>query len=99
MAKWVEQKCHKESFWHTVVTSPQWKAWEKEVSQRLHIQNKILDEEKPGVLPDYCGIWDVAECTECGYISQRHFQDFIRWTEISAISKHIDNQKVIKENI
>ena len=60
------------SFWATVVQSPQWQAWAKEVSRRLHKQ--IGKTAKKGV-------WDVDECQECGWISHDHFQDFLSFVE------------------
>jgi len=60
------------SFWKTVVESPQWAVWEKEVSKRMSKHNK----KKSKI---YTGVWDVDECRECGWISQKHFQDFIKF--------------------
>ena len=60
------------TFWKTVVESPQWLAWENEVARRFH----VMVTENVDVL----GVFDVDECRECGYISPKHFQDFLRFT-------------------
>ena len=65
--------CPHSSFWKTVVTSPQWKAWCKEVSRRMH-EHTVKGHEK------YTGCWDVDECACCGWISQEHFQDFMKFS-------------------
>lgn len=54
------------TFWETVITSPQWIKWEKEVSKRMN--KKTHD-----------GVWDVDESRETNVISQEHFQDFIKF--------------------
>lgn len=48
-----------DSFWKTVVESPQWLAWVKE------------NQREPK--------FDIDECQECGWISQKHFQAFIKF--------------------
>ena len=64
-----------DSFWKTVVQSPQWEAWCKEVSRRFQEQKD---------LPIVSGVYDVDECAECGWISKEHFQDFIKFIEDSV---------------
>ena len=59
-------------FWKTVVTSPQWVAWEKEVHQRFH---KGVESGAERIV----GAWDVDESRECNVISPEHFQDFVKW--------------------
>lgn len=54
------------SFWATVIESPQWDLWEKEVYRRFHTESKE-------------GVWDVDECRECNWISPEHFQDFLKF--------------------
>ena len=61
------------SFWKTVVTSPEWQAWEKENSRRMH-------EEPIG------NCFDVDECRECGWMSVEHFKEFIAFTNQKALS-------------
>lgn len=46
------------SFWKTIIESPQWKKWEKIANKKGY---------------DYC------ECSECGWMSQKHFQEFIKF--------------------
>ena len=55
-----------DSFWKTVVTSPQWKLWEKEMHKRL------CSDGRPEC-------FDVDESRECGWISQKHFQAFLNF--------------------
>ena len=55
------------SFWKTVIESPQWKQWQREQHRRLD-EGKIKD-----------GVYDMSEVEECGWISQKHFQDFINF--------------------
>ena len=55
------------SFWKTIVESPQWKKWEKENSRRMHL-NPI----------GKC--FDADECRECGWISAGHFQEFMKFS-------------------
>jgi hypothetical protein len=54
------------SFWETVTKSPQWKLWQEEQRKRFATEIKY-------------GVWDIDECQECGWISQEHFQDFIKF--------------------
>jgi len=50
-----------DSFWKTVIESPQWKAWQKEQSRNM--------------------TYDMPEVEELGYISQGHFQDFMKFVK------------------
>ena len=47
-----------DSFWKTIIESPQWEAWSK---------------------IGYKQGFDVEECRECGWLSQGHFQSFIKF--------------------
>ena len=69
-----------DSFWKTVITSPQWGLWEEEVSRRLKQHN--VNESKV-----YTGVWDVDECRECGWISPEHFQDFLVFLKRETLEK------------
>ena len=61
-----------ESFWRTVVTSPEWIAWEKEVARRLRrLANGATRKTGP--------VFDVDECQECGWISPEHFHAFLQF--------------------
>ena len=63
-----------ESFCQTIVSSPEWAAWEKEVARRMAEHSKKESEF-------YTGCWDVDESRELGLISKGHwaaFVDFIR---------------------
>jgi hypothetical protein len=62
------------SFWATVIESPQWKEWEKEVAHRMKVGKR---DERGNWLGE--GIWDIDECRELGEISPEHFQDFLAW--------------------
>lgn len=64
-----------QSFWETVTKSPQWKAWELEVYRRFR------EFSRDGEFLEQ--VYDVDECRECGWISDEHFQEFMKFT-ISA---------------
>jgi hypothetical protein len=51
------------SFWKTVIESPEWKAWERELARRFKAD-----------LPD---VWDIDESQECGWLSAGHFASFL----------------------
>lgn len=56
------------SFWKTIVESPEWRAWEKEVSRRLHTDTPT-------------DVYDVDECRECGWFSPSHFKAFLNFIQ------------------
>lgn len=59
------------SFWKIVLESPQWELWEKEQMKRFKLfvkEKKVKD-----------SIYDMPEVMDCGWISQKHFQDFIKF--------------------
>lgn len=70
-ARW-ETECEScgghSGFWKTVVQSPQWIEWEKYNNSLSWEDRKKLDL-----------MYDIDECRECGWISQDHFQAFIRF--------------------
>ena len=57
------------SFWKTFIESPQWLEWEKEQSKRFS--------ESAGNPAIKC--FDYDESRECGWISQKHFQEFLNF--------------------
>lgn len=59
------------SFWKTIIESPQWKKWEKEQSRRwdLLAGNKKVRK----------GVYDMPEVEECGWLGEKHWQDFVRF--------------------
>lgn len=59
------------NFYTTVTQSPQWKAWQKHQADLEH----------------HGSTWryDMAEVMECGWISDRHFQDFLLFSAGYAI--------------
>jgi len=69
------------SFWKSVVESPEWKAWYKEAERRF----------RDGKLDEKSGRWlgkntyDVDECQECGIISYDHFASFMEYIREDAI--------------
>jgi len=74
-ARWSESCvgiCNHDSFYKTVVGSPQWQLWEKEIARRMAAHNK----KKSKI---YTGCWDVDECLELGRISQDHWIDFCKY--------------------
>lgn len=67
------------SFWATVIESPEWEAWEKEVARRLTRRSELTRD--PVALDKRVGkVWDVDECREVGWISPEHFYDFLKFT-------------------
>ena len=67
-----QYKCHDgyhPSFWKTIVESPQWKAWEREVGRRL--SKNVVDQP----------VFDVDECREVGWFSSEHFAAFLDFCE------------------
>lgn len=62
------------SFWLILTRTKQWSAWEKEVSRRMnrHIKKKSKL---------FTGCWDVDACRECGYISEGHIEDFLKFVK------------------
>ena len=58
-----------DSFWKTVVESPQWEAWYKEQGRRFSQKNRKH------------GVFDIDEVQECGWISQAHFQEFLKFVK------------------
>lgn len=60
------------SFWKTVLESPQWKAWQKEQKMRFSMIEQI--DKKTGV-------YDMAEVEECGWLSAKHFAEFMEFAK------------------
>ena len=61
------------SFWKTIVESKEWKAWMKK-------QNKLFSK----FVASQCDkssmpIFDVDESHECGWISPRHWKEFVKF--------------------
>lgn len=59
-----------DSMWKTIVLSPQWEAWERDVAKRFSRG------VKKGSKKIY-NVWDVDECRALGIISGLHFQSFL----------------------
>ena len=66
-----------DSFYRTIVDSPEWKVWYKEMMRRMEVANKVMN---------YKGCYDIDEAQECGVISPGHWKEFIRFT----VQKEID---------
>lgn len=60
------------SFWKTVLESRQWQLWSIEQNRRMHL---LADRE----LPKELMVYDMPEVECGGIISQRHFQDFMKF--------------------
>jgi len=60
------------TFYDTMVSSPQWKAWYKEIMRR-HLIN-----EKDGEWKDN-KTFDIDESQECGWLGDEHFQEFLKF--------------------
>lgn len=61
------------SYWRTVVESPEWHAWTREVARRL--KRLATGNTRRGVGP----VFDVDECQEAGWISPAHFKAFVQF--------------------
>lgn len=68
------------SFWKSVVESPEWKEWEKEVARRFSIGRH--NEKGNWTGPP---VFDVDECREVGWISNKHFAEFLNFCRGQAI--------------
>lgn len=75
----------RDSFWKTVVESPQWGAWKTHVFENLN-ESISIDEFADMGWHERHPIFDVDECEEYGWISQEHFQAFVRFLTRSACS-------------
>lgn len=64
------------TFHETVTRSPQWTAWREEQAKRLSRFNNRKNRTHYAALK---GIYDMAEVEECGWISQGHLQDFLKF--------------------
>jgi len=66
------REINRDTFWRTIVNSPQWKKWYDEQVKRFarHVRKNSKV---------FTGCFDVDECQECGIISPRHFQEFIKF--------------------
>lgn len=71
------------SFWKTIVTSPQWAAWGKDISKRF-----LSGSVKHGWRKPIKNVWDVDECRECNWISPEHFQAFLNFCKILPAKKN-----------
>lgn len=68
-----------DSFWKTVIESPQWQAWETQIHKNFHEACQKDKWPSSRVQRDHLPIFDVDECRECGFISQHHFQMFLKF--------------------
>ena len=62
-----------DSFYSTVVASPEWKAWYKEMMKRMKKASKTMN---------YKGCYDIDESQECGVISKGHWAEFIKFIKL-----------------
>ena len=72
------------SFWKTVIESPQWAKWEKEQVNRFH------KTEIPGL-----DRFDYDESRECGWISQKRFQEFLKF----VTAQQDEFKQILKEEM
>ena len=61
------------SFWKTVIESPQWQTWHDELEKRMK-RGKIVK----GKFSE--NVYDLCEVEELGIISPEHFQEFLKFT-------------------
>lgn len=62
------------SFWKTVLESPQWEAWRAEQQRRFG----LLTHDK---LAPNLGVYDMPEVEECGWISNKHYAEFMEFAK------------------
>lgn len=60
------------SFWRTVITSPQWQTWQQEQNKRMKTGRIVNGKFNKS-------IYDMPEVEELGIISQKHFQEFLKF--------------------
>ena len=60
----------RDRFYDTIVASPEWKAWYKEMMSRIREANKTMN---------YKGCYDIDESQECGVISKGHWSEFVKF--------------------
>jgi hypothetical protein len=70
--------CPHSSFWKTVVTSPQWKGWEHDLCVSMRKADE-LGWDSPEAKQYKERMFDVDECAACGWMSDRHFQEFLKF--------------------
>ena len=73
-----------DSFWKTVVESPQWKAWEVQVAKNFSKACRMETWPSGDYQRRRLPIFDVDECRECGWISKHHFQAFLKFVRLQA---------------
>ena len=61
------------SFWATVIESPQWLKWREELNKRMK-RGKIVK----GKFSE--NVYDLSEVEELGFLGEKHFQDFLKFT-------------------
>ena len=77
------KRINTESFYATVVSSPQWKLWYEEQMKRMN-GGRIVKKKFYGKGGQ---VWDIDESQECDLISQNHFQDFIKFIKFLKPTK------------
>lgn len=68
------------TFYDTVTTSPEWKAWQDEQARRAFVLSN-----RGGTPHHVPPVYDMAEVMECGWISKEHFQAFMDFTIEQAL--------------
>ncbi len=66
------------SYWKTVVTSPQWAAWQKEHARRFHDQRRSLEAERTRLQLSTVTAGGAAPPPVAG--GDEHFQEFLKFT-------------------
>jgi len=66
---------NEQDFYHTIIRSPQWEAWENEYKRRVikNCEDDLWNTDKQ------LKVFDIDESRDLGLISQEHFQEFIKF--------------------
>jgi ribosomal protein L37AE/L43A len=55
------------SFWLAIIKQPEWELWCKEIDKRMVKRTKE--------------VFDVVECSECGWMSEKHAKEFLQFVK------------------
>ena len=66
---------NEQDFYHTIIRSPQWEAWEKEYKRRVikNCEGSLWNTDRQ------LKVFDIDESRDLGLISQEHWQEFIKF--------------------
>lgn len=77
-----------ESFYQTIVNSPEWTAWYEEQQKRMR-EGKIIKDK----FVSYAPVFDIDESSGCDLLSYNHFREFLNFTCKKNKIKHLGKIK------